>query len=182
MESRARKSTALISLVLVPLNLLGLGFVAGCDSRDNEETPNFASSTDGSNTADGDETAGVDFEDPDDPFNLDPVDAPATASDTGASPVAYPTTQPLARSSFATLPPNHVTHYYHHSGPSVVFLPIPFRTGYQPPYRAPFHSSSSSSSVFRSSPSHSSGVSRSSSSGTSRGGFGSSAASHSASS
>jgi hypothetical protein len=180
MEPAARKSTALISLVLVPLNLLGLGF-AGCDSRDDDQTSNFATATTeggDASAADGDDAAGFDFEDPNDPFNLDPVDAAAA----GAGPLAYPTTQPLAQSSFATLPPNHVTHYYH-SGPGVVFLPIPFRTGYQPPYRAPFRtSSSSSSSVFRSSPSHSSGVSHSSSSGTSRGGFGSSAASHSASS
>jgi hypothetical protein len=177
MKPAARKSTALISLVLVPLNLLGLGF-AGCDSRDDDQTSNFATATTegGDASADGDDSTGFDFEDPDDPFNLDPVVAPATGA---AGPIAYPTTQPLASSSFATLPPNHVTHYYH-SGPGVIFLPIPFRTGYQPPYRAPFRTSSSS--VFRSSPSHSSGVSRSSSSGTSRGGFGSSAASHSASS
>lgn len=181
METRTRKSTALISLVLVPLNLLGLGF-AGCDTRDDDPASNFASATDNGSAADGDDAAGFDFEDPSDPFNLDPVDAPTAGGSAGTGPVAYPTTQPLAQSSFATLPPNHVTHYYH-SGPGIIFLPIPFRTGYQPPYRAPFRTSSSSSSVFRSSPSRSSGVSRSSSSaGTSRGGFGSSAASHSASS
>jgi len=174
METAARKSTALISLVLVPLNLLGLGFT-GCDSRDDDPATNFASATDGG------DAEGFDFEDPNDPFNLDPVAAPVAGAG-GAGPVAYPTTQPLAQSSFAALPPNHVTHYYH-SGPGIIFLPIPFRTGYQPRYRAPFlTSSSSSSSVFRSSPSRSSGVSRSLSSGTSRGGFGSSAASHSASS
>lgn len=180
METRTRKSTALISLVLVPLNLLGLGF-AGCDSRDDDPASNFASATDGGGdaSADGDDAAGFDFEDPSDPFNLDPVDAPPGGS-AGTGPVAYPSTQPLAQSSFAALPPNHVTHYYH-SGPHLLFLPIPYRTTYQPPYRAPFRTSSSS--VFRSSPSRSSGVSRSSSSsGTSHGGFGSSAASHSASS
>src|SRR5258706_2604880 len=99
MGTRTRKSTALVSLVLVPLNLLGLGF-AGCDSRD-DDTPNFADATTGSD-ASTDDAGNVDFEDPDDPFNLDPV----AAADSGPL-AATPTTQPLANSSFAALPPNH---------------------------------------------------------------------------
>jgi hypothetical protein len=178
MGNTTRKSTALISLVLVPLNLLGLGF-AGCDSRD--DTPDFSQATNASDASPDDAENNVDFEDPADPFNLDPV--PADNVPTTSGPVASaPTTQPLARSSFAALPPNHAMHSYH-SGGGVLFVPIPFRSGYTPPYRpSPSFRTSSSSSVYRSSPSRSSDGSFSHSSGTSRGGFGSSAASHSASS
>jgi uncharacterized membrane protein YgcG len=176
MGKRTRKSTALVSLVLVPLNLMALGFT-GCDSRDDK--PDFSATTsdeagDASATAD---FAAGDFEDPDDPFNLDPV--PAGTDVRG--PTTFPTTQPLGGSAFAALPPNPANHYRStHYGPGILFLPIPFRTGYQPPYR-PGYRSSQGTSVFRSSPGRSSS-SISHSSGTSRGGFGSSAASHSASS
>src|SRR5207302_369459 len=54
MGNRTRKSTALVSLVLVPLNLLGLGF-AGCDSRD--DNADFATSAPASNDA-GDASPG----------------------------------------------------------------------------------------------------------------------------
>jgi len=179
MGKRTRKSTALVSLVLVPLNLMALGFT-GCDSRD-DNADFSASATAGDEAGDasaaGDFAAG-DFEDPDDPFNLDPL--PAGAEVRG--PTTFPTTQPLGGSAFSALPPNPANHYRStHYGPGVLFLPIPFRIGYQPPYRAGYRSSPSSSSVFRSSPGRSSS-SVSHSSSTSRGGFGSSAASHSASS
>jgi hypothetical protein len=162
MNKNTRKSTALVSLVLVPLNLLGLGFT-GCDTQD-DNTPSY-SATD----ADGNSDGTGDFEEVDDGFNLDPV---PSADVTAAAPTV-PTTQPLARSSFATQP-GYPTHHYH-SGGGIVFLPIPYRTGYSPPYRPTYRSSPTFS---RSS--GGSGVSRSSSSSVSRGGFGSTG--HSASS
>jgi hypothetical protein len=153
MNKNTRKSTALLSLVLVPLNLLGLGFT-GCDSQDDDNPPTVSATDDDGNT---------DFEVVDDGFNLDPV----PSSDVGGAAPAVPTTQPLAQSSFASQPGYASTHRYH-TGGGVFILPIPYRTGYTPPYRP----------VYRSSPTYSrsssSGVSRSSSSsGISRGGFGS---------
>src|SRR6266581_3335336 len=130
MEKNTRKSSAIISLVLVPLNLMGLGFTGGCDSRD-DDLPNADFATAGGQVENaGDAT----FEDPDDPYNLDPI------QNTGG-----PTTQPsqtVGNSSFAHYGPSHV--YYHGSG--IHFIPIPYRTGYQPMlYRpsTPFRSSSS---------------------------------------
>jgi uncharacterized membrane protein YgcG len=175
MGNRTRKSTALVSLVLVPLNLMALGFT-GCDSRDDNADFSTSASDEAGDASAGDFAAG-DFEDPDDPFNLDPL--PAGTEIRG--PTTFPTTQPLGGSAFAALPPNPANHYRStHYGPGVVFLPIPFRTGYQPPYR-PGYRASPGSSVLRSSSGRSSS-SISHSSGTSRGGFGASAASHSASS
>jgi hypothetical protein len=182
MNKNTRKSTALVSLVLVPLNLLGLGFTAGCDSRDDG---GGASGDDGERA----EVVDFDYRDPNDVFTLDPV--PSFA---GGPPATRPTTQPLASSGFAAVPPyhsGHMTHY--HRGGGVMFfpVPIPFRPGYRPPYpqafrappigspgyRPPYRTGGSSggfggSSYSRSSPSRSSGSSHSSS--VSRGGFGSS--------
>ncbi len=154
MKQLPRKSTAFISLVLVPMNLLGLGFT-GCDSRDDEVIT-------GADVAQTD----TDFDtvDPDDVFNLDPVPPPANG------PLTYPATQPIAQSAFAGQPSHHFT--YSHSG--MMFLPIPFRTGYQPPrYYSSRSSSFGSSGVSRSTSSgfHSSSSVHSSS--TSHGGFGS---------
>jgi hypothetical protein len=177
MNRNTRKSTALVSLVLVPLNLLGLGF-AGCDSQDDNSSPSITA------TESGNEDEGqVDFAEADDGFNLDPV--PNTG---GVGPVVD-TTQPLAQSTFASQPAHPATYsasHYHHSGGGVVFLPIPYRTGYAPPYRPVYRSSPvnrSSPSFARSSSGSSSGVSRSSSSSSvSRGGFGSTGHAASASS
>jgi len=168
METRTRKSSALISLVLVPLNLMGLGYVAGCDSRSDDERAadaEFAAAVQQAENGAGDAS----FEDPDDPYTLDPVENVTTG----------PTTQPsqtVGNSNFAHYP-NRI--YYHTSG--VHFIPIPYRTGYQPmfytrpnPGVSRSWSSSSSSSGFRPTGSSSRvGSSISHSSGTSRGGFGS---------
>ena len=88
MKHLPRKSTAFITLVLVPINLLGLGFT-GCDSRDDDVIT-------GADVAQTD----TDFDtvDPDDVFNLDPVPPPANG------PLAYPATQPIANSAFASQP------------------------------------------------------------------------------
>jgi hypothetical protein len=156
MKKNIRKSSALITLVLVPLNLLGLGFT-GCDSRDDDAVVD-----NGADVSD----EGVDFDatDPDDVFNLDPV-----PSYTGG-PTIYPATQPLANSSFAALP-TYSTGYrsssYYHSG--IYFVPVPYRLGYSPP----MFSSNRTFSRSGVSRSYSSGSSFSHSSGTSRGGFGS---------
>lgn len=172
MNKNTRKSTAIVSLVLVPLNLLGLGFT-GCDSRDDDGTPTFSSADDGTESL-------ADFADPDEPYTLDPV-----TNYTGTGPLApAPTTQPLAQSAFASQPANPGTYYgshYHHGG--VMFIPIPFRAGYAPPFRPLYRPPVGRSypSYARSTPSHS-GVSRSSSSSVSRGGFGSSGRSYSSSS
>lgn len=150
MKQLPRKSSALITLVLVPLNLMGLGFV-GCDSRDDD----VITGADVAQTNSDFETA-----DPDDVFNLDPVPPPANG------PLAYPATQPIAHSSFARQTPYHST--YSHSG--VIFMPIPYRTGYQPPRYTPSRSSFGSPHVSRSTSFGSSSVHSTS---TSHGGFGS---------
>jgi len=151
MKKNTRKSSAFISLVLVPLNLMGLGFT-GCDSRDDDVV--------GADV----EQANVDFDstDPNDVFNLEPV------ADSQGGPVAYPATQPLAASGFASQPAYHST--YSHSG--IIFVPVPYRTGYRPPLFGVGSSRSSfgSSGVSRS---YSSGSSGMHSSSTSHGGFGS---------
>src|SRR5687767_475357 len=126
MNKNTRKSTALVSLVLVPLNLLGLGFT-GCDSNDDGNSSPTFSATDPDPTE-----VAADFADPDEPFTLDPV-----TNYNGTGPLApAPTTQPLAQSAFAAQPAHPGTYYpshYHHGG--VFFVPIPFRSGYTPPYR-----------------------------------------------
>ena len=199
MKKNTRKSTALISMVLVPLGLAGLGFT-GCDDKPStDQTAYSGTETD----SDATETV-ADFGDEDDVFTLDPVpapDFPPGSAAAGIGPVTWPTTQPLAQSSFAPLPSYSSTHRHYSSG-GVFFWPIPYRTGYspmhwsynygRPTYRpstpiyrsspgfrtsTPRSSGSGSSFSSRSSSSGSSGVSRSSN--TSRGGFGSSSASHS---
>lgn len=179
MKKNTRKSTALISLVLVPMNLLGLGFTGGCDSRDD------AGSTFSQAASETDQGEVIDFDarDPDDVYNLDPVNNYA-----GGPPAAYPATQPLASSGFATQPAHHSGTYTHYHGGGG-FIPIPYRTGYRPVYRGAFRP------IIRSSPGYSGGGSGSrsswssgssysrsssgssyshSSSSVSRGGFGSS--------
>jgi hypothetical protein len=178
MKKNTRKSTALISLVLVPMNLLGLGFTGGCDSRDDSGSGSFTQSATGDGTPDG-EVVDFDARDPDDVYNLDPVQNFA-----GGPPAAYPTTQPLASSGFSSVPAHHSGSYTHYHSGGVAFVPIPFRTGYRPAYRgavrpyfrpSPSYPSGGSggSSFSRSSPSRS-GSSSSHSSSVSRGGFGSS--------
>jgi hypothetical protein len=167
-----RKSTALVSLVLVPLNLMGLGFT-GCDSRD--DAPQSVTQGNG----DGDEVVDFDYRDPDDPYTLDPV------TNYQGGPTTMPTTQPLGSSGFATMPQRHYGSYSSsYYGGGVHFVPVPYRVGYRPIYRSSpgwgwsssgYHSSGSSSSarpgVSRSWSGSSSGSSHSSS--VSRGGFGS---------
>lgn len=168
-KNLTRKSTALVSLVLVPMNLLGLGFTAGCDKSDDGA---------GSFTQDTDQAEVVDFDaqDPNDPYNLNPV-----SNFAGGPPATQPTTQPLASSGFARYPAHHYGSYTYRPG-HAVYVPIPYRTGYRPIYRPIYRSSSSGSSwssgsrssgssFSRSSPSRSSSSSHSSS--VSRGGFGS---------
>jgi hypothetical protein len=163
-KNKARKSTALISLVLVPMNLLGLGFTAGCDKSDDR----------GSFTTDNGEQAEVvdfDAQDPSDPYNLNPV-----SNFAGGPPATQPTTQPLASSGFARYPAHHSGSYTHYRTGHTNYVPIPYRTGYRPFYRPIYRSPSYGSSSSGSSGYHSSGVSRSSSSShssVSRGGFGS---------
>src|SRR5215217_4781066 len=91
MGTRTRKSTALISLVLVPMNLLGLGF-AGCDSRDDDANSQYSAS--------------------DPVYNLDPVPNPTGGPVPG--PVAYPATQPLASSGFVS--GSHTGYHSHYYG------------------------------------------------------------------
>jgi hypothetical protein len=184
MKKNTRKSTALISLVLVPMNLLGLGFTGGCDSREDSAPGSFSQSATPAETDEG-EVIDFDARDPDDVFNLDPV-----SNFAGGPPATQPTTQPLASSGFASQTPHHSGTYTHYrSGGGFMFVPIPFRTGYRPPYRGAYRpyyrpspsygssgysgGSSGSSSYSRSSPSRSSSGSSHSSS-VSRGGFGSS--------
>ena len=182
MKKNTRKSTALISLVLVPMNLLGLGFSGGCDSRDDGGGGSFSQTTPES-TEEG-EVIDFDARDPNDVYNLDPVNNFA-----GGPPATQPTTQPLASSGFATQPAHHSGTYTHYHGGGG-FIPIPYRTGYRPVYRGAFRpivrsspgyvggsssgSRSGSSSYSRSSSSSRSGSSSSHSSSVSRGGFGSS--------
>jgi len=169
-KNKARKSTALISLVLVPMNLLGLGFTAGCDKSDDR----------GSFTTDnGDQAEVVDFDaqDPSDPYTLEPV-----YNFAGNPPATRPATQPLASSGFAHYPAHHYGSYTYYRG-HTNYVPIPYRTGYRPIYRPVYRSSSYGSSSSGSSGYHPSGVSRSTpsrsssssshSSSVSRGGFGS---------
>jgi hypothetical protein len=171
-KNPTRKSTALISLVLVPMNLLGLGFTAGCDKGDNG-----GSVTDASDQA---EVVDFDARDPDDPYTLDPV-----ANFAGGPPATQPTTQPLASSGFAGQSHHHYGSYTYTRG-HTTYVPVPFRPGYRPFYRPIYRASSyassssgssgyhsSGSSYSRSSPSRSSGSSSSSHSSVSRGGFGS---------
>src|SRR5687768_4149938 len=107
MNKNTRKSTAIVSLVLVPLNLLGLGFT-GCDSKDDDGTAQTCGAAEDTATY-------PDFADPDEPYTLDPVPNYA-----GGGPLAPgPTTQPLAQSNFANQPAHPATHYgshYHHGG------------------------------------------------------------------
>ena len=195
MKNPTRKSTALVSLVLVPMNLLGLGFTAGCDSRDdNAQTSagSFSESQPPPTNIDGDLVEVIDFDaaDPNDPFTLDPVTGPQPVP-----PTTQPTTQPLAKSNFASQTPYRSGTYTHsRAGGGFFFVPIPFRSGYRPMYRPGFVSPHYGAGGFRpgyapgrpgytpprpgtpgysqstpsrsGSPSHSSGVSR--------GGFGSS--------
>src|SRR3569832_2403076 len=148
MKKNVRKSSAYVTLVLVPLNLLGLGFT-GCDSQDDD------------NGADVSSPENVDFEasDPNDVFNLDPV------TNQVGGPTTQPSGQPLASSSFASQPAYHTT--YSHSG--IIFYSTPYRFGYHAPVFSSGRSSFGSSGVSRSSGSGSCYDS----SGTSHGGFGS---------
>ena len=154
MKKTTRKSSTFVSLVLVPLNLMGLGFT-GCDSQDDDAFPN------GADVAEAD----VDFAaaDPNDVFNLDP--APSYAG----GPTTVPATQPLGASPFAAQPAYGSGYHSSYSHSGILFVPVPYRSGYRPPI---FSSSRSwgSSGVSRSSSSGSSGFH---SSGTSHGGFGS---------
>jgi hypothetical protein len=171
-KNKVRKSTAVISLVLVPMNLLGLGFTAGCDKSDDR-----GSFTEGADQA---EVVDFDAQDPSDPYNLNPV-----SNFAGGPPATQPTTQPLAASGFARYPAHHSGAYTYRPG-HATYVPVPYRPGYRPSYRPTYRSSSSgsswsssssryrssgSSSYSRSTPSRSSSSSHSSN--VSRGGFGS---------
>src|SRR3982750_2345990 len=99
MKKNARKSTALISMVLVPLGLAGLGFT-GCDDKPSTDQSAYS----GTDTEDAGNQPVGDFGDEDDVFTLDPVpapDFPPGSAAAGVGPVTWPTTQPLAQSSFA---------------------------------------------------------------------------------
>lgn len=198
MKKNTRKSSALISLVLVPMNLLGLGFTGGCDSSDDS-----GSTAQTTQTEEG-EVIDFDAADPEDVYTLDPMLDFGAA---GGPPATQPSVQPLANSSFATMPAHHsgAYTYYGSNGGGFAFVPIPYRLGFRPVYRGAYRpifrdvpvygvargSSSSGGSYhggggvytsrgYRSSSysSSSSGSSRSSSSSShssvSRGGFGSS--------
>ena len=188
MKKTTRKSTALVSLVLVPLNLMGLGFAGGCDSRDDSTSGSFTEPTPtpsgGTAPADAGEVVDFDARDPDDPFNLDPVTTFA-----GGPPATQPTTQPLASSNFAHMPAHQSGAYTHYRSGGMAFIPvpIPFRPGYRPAYRGAYRAPQYGSTGYRpgyptqrsptpsySRPGPSAGSSSSSSSGVSRGGFGSS--------
>lgn len=187
MKNPTRKSTALVSLVLVPMNLLGLGFTAGCDSRDDNAPSSAGSFTESSPTADPNvEVIDFDARDPSDPFTLDPVVNP----DAGP-PATRPTTQPFAASGFSSQTPHQSGSYTHRTGGGFFFVPIPFRSGYRPPFRPGFTSPHYGSTGYRPgysnprpggyvpgrpgySPSSPSRSGPSQSSGVSRGGFGSS--------
>jgi hypothetical protein len=170
-KNKVRKSTAVISLVLVPMNLLGLGFTAGCDKSDDRGS--FSG-----DSGQAEEVVDFDAQDPSDPYNLNPV-----SNFAGGPPATQPTTQPLASSGFARYPAHHYGAYTYRPG-HTTYVPIPYRTGYRPVYRPMYRSSSSGSSwssgssgyhpsgVSRSTPSRSSSSSSHSSS-VSRGGFGS---------
>lgn len=175
MKKNLRKSSALISLVLVPMNLLGLGFSTGCDSRDDSGAGSFSQAANDGSTEDG-EVIDFDARDPNDVYNLDPVN-----DFSGGPPTTQPTTQPLGASGFASVPAHHSGTYTHYHGGGG-YIPIPYRTGYRPVYRgayrpifrsSPSYGSGGSSSYSRSNSSRS-GSSFSHSSSVSRGGFGSS--------
>jgi hypothetical protein len=158
-KNTRRKSTAIVSLVLVPMNLLGLGFVGGCDNSSDSNVssdPTYQSADAGgepgyvaAGLSDPAAAADLDFADPEDPFNLDPVTLTYGPIPT---PLVYPTTQPVAASNFANQRPHSASsyshHYYHRSG-GMMFLPvpIPFRSGYTPPYRPVYRPSYASPSA-----------------------------------
>ena len=130
MKKNTRKSSALISLVLVPMNLLGLGFTGGCDKSDDS-----GSTAQTTQTEEG-EVIDFDVADPEDVYNLDPV------LDFGASgpPATQPSVQPVANSAFATMPAHHsgAYTYYGPSGGGFAFVPIPYRLGFRPAYRGAY--------------------------------------------
>jgi hypothetical protein len=131
MKKNTRKSSALISLVLVPMNLLGLGFTGGCDSSDDSgSTAQQATQTEEGEVID------FDAADPEDVYNLDPV------VDFGMSgpPATQPSVQPVANSSFATVPAHHsgAYTYYGSNGGGFAFVPIPYRLGFRPIYRGAY--------------------------------------------
>lgn len=185
------KSTALITLALVPLGLLGLGYVA-CDRDPELQRVESAE----------DEDFGVERTEPG-----DPEIRPMLASDTSASPtgVVGPDGVPYdPHRTYEARP----TYGWRPMGFMPIFMPMPmwsvptYRPIYRPDYTGPRYGSSytrvyrpTPSSGYRPSLSYSSGgYTRSSggsssssshssySSGTSRGGFGSTSSSHSSSS
>jgi len=184
------KSTALITLALVPLGLLGLGYVA-CDRDPEIQTVE----------ATEDEDFGVERTEPG-----EPEIRPVLASDTTASPtgIVGPDGQPFDPNRTYEA---HPTYGWRPMGFFPIFMPMPmwsvptYRPIYRPGYAGPRYGSSytrvyrpTPSSGYRPSYSSGGGYSRSSggsssssshssySSGTSRGGFGSTSSSHSSSS
>jgi hypothetical protein len=136
-RAAARKSTALITLALVPLNLMGLGFT-GCDSQDDaavsgndyaQQAVNVEAPEDGSLFT-------ADFPDPDDPFTLDPLPVPVNGPTTRPTSATQPAPAQVGKTAFANQPSygSARTSTYHGG---FLFLPIPYGPSYRPPYRPP---------------------------------------------
>lgn len=131
MKKNTRKSSALISLVLVPMNLLGLGFTGGCDSSDDSGS----TAQQQTQTEEG-EVIDFDAADPEDVYNLDPV----VDFGAGGPPATQPSVQPLGSSGFATMPAHHsgAYTYFGANGGGFAFVPIPYRLGFRPIYRGAY--------------------------------------------